>query len=55
VYKRQVIDSLVNVKSLTFRLFTAKEEAENHCNAGNTRLVLDTIMDWIAEVSPAHL
>ncbi len=50
-FYRQVIDSLVKVKSLTFRLFTEKEEAENHCNAGNTRLVLDTITDWIAQMS----
>lgn len=50
-FYKQVIDSLVNVRSLTFRLFTEREEAENHCSAGNTRLVLDTIMDWIAGVS----
>jgi pimeloyl-ACP methyl ester carboxylesterase len=50
-FYKEVIDGLVNVKSLTFRLFTEKEEAENHCNAGNTRLVLNTIMDWINEMS----
>ena len=50
-FYKKVIDNLVNVKSLTFRLFTEREEAENHCNAGNTRLVLDAIMDWIAEMS----
>ncbi|MBN2027962.1 MAG: alpha/beta fold hydrolase [Actinobacteria bacterium] len=50
-FYKEVIDSLVNVKSLTFRLFTEREEAENHCNAGNTRLALDTIIDWIAEMS----
>lgn len=32
---------LTNVKSLTYRLFAVKEKAENHCNAGNTKLVLD--------------
>ena len=50
-FYKEVIDSLVNVKSLTFRLFTEREEAENHCSAGNTRLALDTIIDWIAEIS----
>lgn len=50
-FYRKVIDNLTNVRSLTFRLFTEREEAENHCNAGNTKLALDTIINWIAEVS----
>lgn len=41
------INMLKNVRSLTFRLFTDKEQAQNHCNCGNTRLVLDTICGWI--------
>lgn len=41
------INLFTNVKSLTFRLFTDKEGAENHCNVGNGKLVLDTITDWI--------
>lgn len=45
-YKR-IIDALTNVKSMTLRLFTAQEHAENHCNAGNGKLVLDTIISWI--------
>ncbi len=43
----QEIDAFVNVKSLTFRLFTDKEYAANHCQVGNTKLALDTIMNWI--------
>lgn len=50
LYKK-VIDGLVNVRSLTYRLFTAKEEAENHCNVGNPKLALDTIVEWIAQRS----
>ncbi len=50
LYKK-VIDGLVNVRSLTFRLFTESEHAENHCNVGNPRLALDTVIDWIAAVS----
>lgn len=46
-FYKPIIDGLKNVNSLTYRLFTAKESAENHCNAGNTRLVLDTIINWI--------
>jgi pimeloyl-ACP methyl ester carboxylesterase len=49
-YKKE-IDSLVNVKSLTFRRFTEREEAENHCNVGNTGLALDTIIAWISDMS----
>ena len=45
-YKR-IIDALTNVKSMTLRLFTGQEHAENHCNARNGKLVLDTIISWI--------
>lgn len=41
------INMLKNVRSLTFRLFTDKEQAQDHCNCGNTRLALDTICAWI--------
>lgn len=44
------INMLTNVRSLTFRLFTDKEEAQNHCNAGNSRLALDTISSWIKDI-----
>lgn len=46
-FSKIIIDHLINVNSLTYRLFTEKESAENHCNAGNAKLVLDTIMSWI--------
>lgn len=42
--------ALKNVRSLTFRLFTDKESAGNHCNCGNTKLVLDSFMNWITEI-----
>ena len=41
------IAALKNVRSLTFRLFTEAESASNHCNCGNTRLVLDYFVQWI--------
>lgn len=44
------INALVNVRSLTFRLFTDKEDAGNHCNCGNSRLTFDTFMDWIMQM-----
>jgi len=46
-FSTPIIACLTNTKSLTYRLFTEKESAENHCNAGNTKLALDTIIDWI--------
>lgn len=45
------IDMLTNVKSLTFRLFTDKEDAQNHCNVGNGKIVLDEICDWITQIN----
>mgnify|MGYP002623925860 FL=1 len=44
------INMLKNVKSLTFRLFTDKEDAQNHCNVGNGKVVLDTICSWIHSI-----
>ena len=44
------INMLKNVKSLTFRLFTDKENAQNHCNAGNSKIVLNTICNWIESI-----
>ncbi|MBU2702314.1 pimeloyl-ACP methyl ester carboxylesterase [Sporomusaceae bacterium BoRhaA] len=46
-FYKPIIDRLINVHSLTYRLFTEREQAENHCNAGNTKLVLDTVISWI--------
>ena len=45
------INMLKNVRSLTFRLFTDKEDAQNHCNVGNGKLVLDFICGWISQVN----
>ena len=44
------INMLKNVRSLTFRLMTDKEQAQNHCNCGNSKLVFDTICNWIEGV-----
>ncbi|GLB29445.1 alpha/beta hydrolase [Lacrimispora amygdalina] len=51
-FYKPIIEELKNVNSLTYRLFTEKENAENHCNAGNTKLVLDTIINWIKVIKP---
>jgi pimeloyl-ACP methyl ester carboxylesterase len=42
------IQTLKNVRSLTARLFTEIEQAQNHCHVGNVELSLQTIIGWIA-------
>ncbi|SHK68534.1 Lysophospholipase, alpha-beta hydrolase superfamily [Clostridium cavendishii DSM 21758] len=44
------LECLSKVASLTFRLFTRKENASNHCNMGNTKLTLDTMINWIERI-----
>lgn len=46
-FHRPIVDALTQVKSLTYRLFTDKESAGNHCNVGHPKLVLDTMIAWI--------
>lgn len=41
------LDALPNARSLTYRLMTAKEDGGGHCNVGNPKLVLDTVIDWL--------
>ena len=43
-------DLLTNVRSLTFQLFTEKQNAGAHCNVGNPKLVLDSMVHWIQEM-----
>jgi pimeloyl-ACP methyl ester carboxylesterase len=38
---------LVNARSLTTRLFTRDEQAQNHCQIGNLGLAVDFITGWI--------
>ena len=53
-YYKTEIDSLTNVNSMTYRLFTDQENAGNHCNAGNTKLALDTIIQWIGLIKSRY-
>ena len=53
LYKNE-IDSLTNVRSLTFKLFNEKQNASFHCNVGNTKLILDTITNWIYCLKQQH-
>ncbi len=38
--------ALINAKSVTGRVFTAKEHAENHCQMGNLGLALNLMLEW---------
>lgn len=39
---------LTAARSVTERIFTAAEHAQNHCQIGNVKLALDVILNWIA-------
>ena len=41
------LDALPNVRSLTYRLMTEAEDGAGHCNVGNPKLVLDTVLFWL--------
>lgn len=41
--------ALINAKSVTGRIFTKEEHAENHCQTGNFELALETMYDWIVK------
>ncbi|MCB2309389.1 alpha/beta hydrolase [Clostridium estertheticum] len=45
------IHTLTNVRSLTARLFTKAECAQNHCHVGNIGLSIDVIMNWLDNIS----
>ncbi len=38
---------LIRARSVTGRIFTEEEQAQNHCQTGNIRLMLDLIIQWI--------
>jgi len=50
MHKRQV-EALVNAKSVTDRIFTKEEHAQNHCQIGNIGLALDTMVNWIEKMN----
>ncbi len=45
--------ALTGARSLTMRLFTKAEHAQNHCQVGNMGLAVDTILAWI-ELQQKH-
>ena len=49
-FYKDEIDALPSTRSLTFRLFTERENAGTHCSAGNVKLVLDFIDGWLKSI-----
>ena len=41
------VKALVNAKSVTGRVFTREEQAQNHCQIGNIGLALDVMAEWL--------
>jgi alpha-beta hydrolase superfamily lysophospholipase len=46
------IATLPNVRSLTARLFTRVEQAQNHCQVGNMGLAFRIMIDWMTGLGP---
>ena len=44
------IKALVNAETISDRIFTKKESAQNHCQIGNIALLLDVIINWLKEL-----
>jgi hypothetical protein len=49
------IATLALVRSLTARLFTRAEQAQNHCQVGNMGLAFRTIIDWMTSLGPIDM
>jgi hypothetical protein len=43
------IDALIHARSITDKIFTEEDNAQNHCQIGNITLLLDTVIDWMNE------
>jgi pimeloyl-ACP methyl ester carboxylesterase len=43
------VSALANANSVTDRIFTRQEHAQNHCQVGNIELLLDSVIEWIDE------
>ena len=44
---RRQMKLLTHAASITDRVFNKNEHAQNHCQIGNIKLMLDTIIDWL--------
>jgi pimeloyl-ACP methyl ester carboxylesterase len=46
LHKRQV-NALINANTVTDKIFTKEDHAQNHCQIGNIQLALDTMILWM--------
>ncbi|MGW8314997.1 MAG: alpha/beta hydrolase family protein [Bacteroidales bacterium] len=46
---RMQVKALTNAHSVSERIFTRDEHAQNHCQIGNIGLALQTMLDWIEQ------
>ena len=44
-------DMLCNTRSLALQLYTDQDDAGSHCNMGNMKLALDTMISWIENIN----
>lgn len=42
-------EALVNAKSVSTRIFTKEEHADQHCQIGNLNIALETMLEWLSE------
>lgn len=45
------VRALTNARSVTARVFTKEDQAQNHCLIGNIGLALDVMLSWIDSIS----
>jgi hypothetical protein len=43
------VKALTNANSVTARIFTKEDQAQNHCQVGNLGLALSVMDEWIQE------
>jgi hypothetical protein len=46
-----LVSALIKAKSVTAKVFTKETHANNHCQIGTAGLMLDSISNWIEEIS----
>lgn len=47
-------EALTAARSLTTRIFTREEEADQHCQMGNLGLAVEVMLDWLEEIQPSQ-
>jgi hypothetical protein len=48
----RIMQELVCARSVTTRIFTAREGAEHHCQVGNSALAREEMVRWLSRFHP---